>query len=40
MLRDALQEHTDDPEVIYNIDAFKQKSIEKQKRIQKYVLSY
>lgn len=34
MLRDALEDHTEDPEVVYNMDVLKQKAIRKRKEIE------
>ncbi|XP_071550206.1 neuroguidin-like [Panulirus ornatus] len=36
MLRDALYEHTEDPEVVYNIDVLKQKAIKKRRELETY----
>jgi len=35
-LRDALFEHTDDPEVVYNTDVLKRKAIEERRKIEQY----
>ncbi|RXG54143.1 Neuroguidin [Armadillidium vulgare] len=36
MLRDALEEHTEDPEVHHNIDTLKHKAVEKRREIERY----
>ncbi|XP_068222899.1 neuroguidin [Palaemon carinicauda] len=36
VLRDALFEHADEPEVVYNADTLKQKSIKKRKELERY----
>ncbi|XP_076044447.1 neuroguidin-like [Oratosquilla oratoria] len=40
MLQEALQEHTEDPEVVFNNDVHKQNSIRKRKKIEKYEEEY
>lgn len=40
MLRDALEDHTEDPEVVYNMDVLKQKAIRKRKEIEEYEESH
>ena len=34
MLRDALQDHTEDPEVVYNQDVLRQKAIKKRRELE------
>lgn len=34
MLRDALFEHTEDPEIVYNTDVLKQKAIKKRRELE------
>ncbi|KAB7494535.1 Neuroguidin [Armadillidium nasatum] len=36
MLRDALEEHTEDPQVHHNIDTLKHKAVEKRREIERY----
>lgn len=40
MLRDALEEHTEDPEVHHNIDTLKHKAVEKRREIERLFLVF
>ena len=39
MLRDALQEHTQDPEVVYDMDSLQQRAVKKRKELERWKLA-
>lgn len=39
MLSDAFHEYTEDPEVVYDTDILKQKSIRKRRELEQYVVT-